>query len=136
MDEEDLIPKIDPRNKRKSLKQKEIDMENYIENFQNLCLSSRVQEDDPIKVVSSLGGLKWSIQEELSQWTPIVVHKLIQLGLKVEEEKKKKEDSNFRGRGKAYMVEVKEDMVEEDKILGPKETTILLRKRKPIQENL
>ena len=47
-----------------------------------------------------LGDLKWNIQEELRLWAPTIVQRCHQLALKVEEKNKRKEDSNFKDRGK------------------------------------
>ena len=69
-----------------------MDIATYIEEFQNLCLISRVQEDEAIKVARYLEGPKWSIQEEINLWIPTIVHKCFQLSLKVEEKNKKKVD--------------------------------------------
>ena len=77
-----------------------MDVATYIEDFQKLCLRSRVQEDETIKVARYLGGLKWNLQEEISLWTATIVHKSFKISLKVEEKNKNKEGPNFRGRGK------------------------------------
>lgn len=70
--------------KGQGLKQKELDVASYIEDFQNLCLRSKIQEEEPIKVTRYLGRLKWNIQEEISLWTPTTIQKYHQLDLKVE----------------------------------------------------
>ena len=91
---------IQLHKKRQSLKQKDLDVASYTEEFQKLCLRSKVQEEESIKVARYLGGLKWSIQEEISLWTPTTVHKCFQLALKVEDKNRRKQDSNSRGRGR------------------------------------
>ena len=80
--------------------QKDMDMENYIKEFQKLCLRSGIQEEEPLNMARYLGGLKQNIQEEISLLTPTIVHKCFQLSLKVEDKNKKKEDSKFKGRGR------------------------------------
>ena len=57
---------------------------------------SKKQEEEPIKVDGYFGRLKWSIQEELSLWTPTTIQRYHQLTLKVEEKNKKRGDSNFK----------------------------------------
>ena len=75
-------------------------MASYTEEFQRLCLRSKKQEEEPIKVARNLGGLKWNIQEKLSLWTPTTIQRCHQLALKVEENTRKKGESNFKDRGK------------------------------------
>lgn len=87
-------------NKRQILKQKEMDVASYTEEFQKLFLRSKVQEEEIIRVARYLGGLIWIIQEEINLWTPTTMHKCFQLALKVKEKNKKKQDSNPRGRGR------------------------------------
>lgn len=75
-------------------------MTSYIEEFQKICLRSKFQEDESIKVARYLSGLKWNIQEEISLWTPTNIQKCHHLTIKVEERNKRKGDSNNRGRGR------------------------------------
>ena len=99
---EKYLPKdyeIQIHKKRQGLKQKDLDVTTYTKEFQKLCLRSRMQEDETIKVARYLGGLKWSIQEEISLWTPTIVHKCFQLALKIEEKNRKKGEFNSKGRG-------------------------------------
>ena len=87
---------IQLHKKRQILKQKDVDVATYTNDFQNLCLRSRVKKDEIIKVDRYLGGFKWNIQEQISLWTPTIVHKYFQLALKVEEKNKKNSNSNFK----------------------------------------
>ena len=77
-----------------------MDVATYTEEFQKLCLRSRIQEDETVKVARYLGSLKWNIQEEISLWTPTIDHKCFQLALKVKEKNKKATYSKFRGIGR------------------------------------
>ena len=52
---------IQLHKKRQSLKKKDMDIATYIEEFQNLCPRSRVQEYEAMKVAKYLINLKWSI---------------------------------------------------------------------------
>lgn len=61
--------------KRQRLKQKDLDVTSYTEEFQKLCLRSKVQEEESIKVARYLSSLKWNIQEEISLWTPTTIQK-------------------------------------------------------------
>jgi len=51
-----------------------MDVAYYAKEFQKLCLRSKVQEEESIKLEMYLGGLRWSSQEEISLWTPTIVH--------------------------------------------------------------
>lgn len=82
------------------MKQKDLDVASYIEEFQKLYVRSKVQEEETIKVARYLSGLKWNIQEEISLWTSTTIQKCHQLATKVEERNKRKGDSNNRGRGR------------------------------------
>lgn len=86
--------------KRKNLKQRENDVASYTEEFHKLCLRSKVQEAESIKVERYVNGLTWNIQEEIQFWTPNIVQKCYQLALKVEEKLRKKQDFSNRSRGK------------------------------------
>ena len=94
---------IQLHKKRQSLKQKDLDVAAYTEEFHKLCLRSRVQEEEAVKVARYTGGLRANIQEEISLWAPTTVHKCFQLALKVEERNKKRQESNSnRGRGRGF----------------------------------
>ena len=77
-----------------------MDVASYKEEFKKMCLRSKVQEYKSIRMARYLRGLRWSVQEEISLWTPTIVHKCYKLALKVEEENKKEQDSTSKGRGK------------------------------------
>jgi hypothetical protein len=52
-----------------------MDVATYIEEFQMLCLRSKIEEEEEVKFARYLGGLRWVIQEEISLWTPTSVQK-------------------------------------------------------------
>lgn len=83
---------IQLHRRRQNLRQKELDVSTYTEEFQKLCLRSKIQEDENVKVARYLNGLRWNIQEELSLLCPTTVQKCYQLALKVEERSKKKQE--------------------------------------------
>ena len=64
---------IQSDRKRQGLKKKDLDVASYIKEFDKLCLRSKIQEEEPIKVARYLGGLKWNIQEEISLWSPTTI---------------------------------------------------------------
>ena len=91
---------IQLHRKRQSLRQKDLDVAAYIEEFQKLCLRSRVQEEEVVKVAWYMGALRANIQEEISLWAPTTVQKCFQLALKVEEYNKRRQESNPKNRGR------------------------------------
>lgn len=91
---------IQLHRRRQNLRQKEMDIHSYIDEFQKLCLRSKVVEDESIRLARYLNGLKWSIQEDMSLVTPKTVHQDYQIGLKVEEKGKRKQDQTSKNRGR------------------------------------
>lgn len=108
--------------KRKNLKQRDNDLANYTNEFQKLCLRSKVQEAESIEIERYVIELRWNIQEEIKLWTPNTIQKCYQLALQVEEKLKKKQDFNNRSRGKGRDSVTKEEtfVEEEAKKLDPK----------------
>lgn len=89
--------------KRQNLRQKELDVSGYMEEFHKLSLRYHAVEEESLKVARYLNGLRWNIQEELGLMSPETVHQSYQLALKVKEKLKRKHDSSSnrgRGRGK------------------------------------
>ena len=82
------------------MRQKDMDVHSYTEELQNLCLRSKVVEDENIRLARYLNGLRWSIQEDMSLVTPKIVHKCYQMALKVEEKGKRKQDHTSKNRGR------------------------------------
>ena len=74
---QDYVPEdyeIQLYRRRQNLRQKDMDVHSYTKEFQKLCLRSKVAEDESIKLARYLNGLKWSTQEEMSLFTPKIVH--------------------------------------------------------------
>ena len=86
--------------RRQSLRQKELDVTAYIEEFQKLSLRTKQSECESVKVARYLNGLRLNIQEELNLLCPNTVHKCYQLTLKVEAKLKRRQEQNNRGRGR------------------------------------
>ncbi|XP_059074805.1 uncharacterized protein LOC131874884 [Cryptomeria japonica] len=86
--------------RKQNLKQKDMDVSTYTEEFLKLCIKAKTIETEEEKLVRYINGLKFSIQDELNLHTPGNVHKCYQLALKVEENFKKKQDQNNRGKGR------------------------------------
>ncbi|XP_059073655.1 uncharacterized protein LOC131874339 [Cryptomeria japonica] len=89
--------------RKQNLKQKDMDVSTYTEEFLKLCIKAKTIETEEEKLARYINGLKFSIQDELNLHTPRSVHKCYQIALKVEEKFKKKQDQNssrgnFRGR--------------------------------------
>ena len=65
---ETYLPKdyeVQLHKKRHNLKQKDLDVATFTEEFQKLSLRSRVQETGSIRVAMYHNDLKWAIQDEL-----------------------------------------------------------------------
>ena len=81
---------IQLHRRRQNLRQKNMGVHSYTEEFQKLCLRSKVVEDETIRLERYLNGLKWYIQEDISLVTPKNVHQCYQMALQVEEKGKRK----------------------------------------------
>ncbi|XP_059067896.1 uncharacterized protein LOC131858615 [Cryptomeria japonica] len=95
--------------KLQNLKQKDMDVSTYTEEFHKMNLKAKVPENEKQKLARYLNGLKFSIQDELSLFNPETVHKCFQMALRIEEKQKRRHDAsssrgrgnqNFRGRGR------------------------------------
>ena len=82
------------------LKQNEIDVIAYTEEFQKLSLRGKQSECGSVKVTKYLNGLRLSIYEELNLLCPDMVHKCYQLELKVEAKLKRRQEKDSKGRGR------------------------------------
>lgn len=82
-----------------SLKQREMDVSAYTEEFNKLTLRARKQEEEVEKVARYLNGLRQNIQDEINMLTPEIIHKCFQLSLREEDKIKRKSEFNQRGRG-------------------------------------
>lgn len=91
---------IQLHQKRQNLRERDMDICTYTEEFQKLSLRSKFAEPESIKVERYLNGLRMNIQEELQLLSPNTVAKCYQLALKVEEKIKRRQENNNRGRGR------------------------------------
>lgn len=82
------------------MKQKDMDMSSYTEEFMKLCVRTKVKESEDEKVARYLNGLIFIIQEDLNIHTSEIVQKCFQLALKVEENLKRRHEKNGRGKGR------------------------------------
>lgn len=78
--------------KRQSLRQKEIDVSSYTEEFQKLTMKSKLVEPECVKIARYIQGLRMNIQDEMSLCSPKTVPKCFQISLKVEKNLKRKQD--------------------------------------------
>lgn len=81
-------------HRRQNIRQKDLDVQAYTEEFQKLCLRSKVVEDESTKLARYLNGLKWSIQEEMSLVNFKTIRKFYQMALKIEEKRKRKQETS------------------------------------------
>lgn len=91
---------VQMHRKRQNLRQKDLEVQAYIEEFQKLCLRSKIVEDENIRWARYQNGLKWSIQQEMSLATLTCVRQCYQMAIKIEEKSKRKRDQTSRGRGR------------------------------------
>ena len=56
--------------RRQNLRQKELDVSLYTEEFHKLCIRSRMVEPESVKVARYLTSLRYDIQEEVSILCP------------------------------------------------------------------
>ncbi|XP_059067510.1 uncharacterized protein LOC131858325 [Cryptomeria japonica] len=92
--------------KLQNLKQKDLDVSTYTQEFHNLTLKAKMFETEKQKLARYINGLKYSIQDELTLVSVESVHKCFQLALKIEEKQKRRGEqskgrgNSFRGRGR------------------------------------
>ena len=87
--------------KLQNLKQWDLDVSTYTQEFHSFSLKERMYESEKQKLARYINGLKYSIQYELTLVSMDYVHKCFLLALKIEDKKKRKGDQNNRGgRGK------------------------------------
>lgn len=65
--------------RRLNLRQKEMDVCAYTEEFQKLSIKSKKVEDESERVARYLNSLNWNIQEDLNLLYPDTVHRCYQL---------------------------------------------------------
>lgn len=76
--------------KLQGLKQKDLDIKTYNNEFYKLSIRSRWDEDEVEKMAKYLGFLRFNIQDELVVANPKTVEDFIQLAIKVEEKIKRR----------------------------------------------
>ena len=86
--------------RRMGLRQKDMDVSTYIEEFHNLVMKFGIVEPENLKLARYLQGLKLSIQDELSLTTITIVQQCFMLASKVEERSKRRSEQGGRGRGR------------------------------------
>ncbi|XP_057822251.1 uncharacterized protein LOC131034698 [Cryptomeria japonica] len=84
--------------KLQSLKQKDLDVKKYTDEFYKLSIRVGRDEDEVEKVARYLGGLRFNIQDELVVANPRTVEEYFQLALRVEEKIERKQDKSNKGR--------------------------------------
>ena len=83
--------------KRQSLRQKEMDVSSYIEEFHKLTMKSKLVEPECVKLARYMQGLRMNIQDKLNLCSPNTVQKCFQFALR--EEKDRRYDSQQIGKG-------------------------------------
>ena len=105
-----FLPKdyeVQLHKKLQNLKQRELDVSSYTEEFHKLSLRAKKHENEVEKLARYMNGLRTNIQDEISILTPDSVHKCFQLALRAEEKFKRRHEQqqkqrggrSFRGRG-------------------------------------
>ncbi|XP_059067542.1 uncharacterized protein LOC131858346 [Cryptomeria japonica] len=87
--------------KLQNLKQKDLDVSTYTQEFHNLTLKAKMFETEKQKLARYINGLKYSIQDELTLVNVESVHKCFQLALKIEEKQKRRGEQS-KGRGNSF----------------------------------
>ena len=68
-----FLPKyfdVQMHNKMQGLRQKDLDVKAYTDEFYKLSIRSRLEEDEVVKVARYLGGLRFSMQDEFVASNP------------------------------------------------------------------
>ena len=76
-----------------SLRQKDLDIGAYIEEFHKLTLRGLVPENEKQKLARYFNRLKYSIKDELVLFNPKNVHQCYQMVFKINEKIKRRNDS-------------------------------------------
>ena len=82
-----------------NLRQRDLDVSTYTQEFHNLTPRAKMYETDKKKLGRYVNGLKYSIQDELTLITLGLVHQCFNMALKIEEKHKRKGETSSRGRG-------------------------------------
>lgn len=90
-----------------NLKQKDMEVQAYTEEFYKLSIREGHIEDDVEKVERYINGLRYNLQDELSLTNPRMMEECYKLAIKAEdklrrwqEKQSRGRDRNYRGRGK------------------------------------
>lgn len=86
--------------KLQSLKQKDLNVKKYTNEFYKFSIRVGRDEGEVEKVSRYLGGLRFNIQDDLVVSNPKIVEEYFQLAIKVEEKIKRRLDKSNRRRGK------------------------------------
>ena len=88
---------IQMKMRRNNLKQRDMDIMSYTEQFHTLSIKGEVEDEDE-KVAKYMSGLKFNIQDEIGLNIPRTLGECFQLAIGAEEKlKRKKERQNNRG---------------------------------------
>lgn len=85
-----------------NLKQKEMDVMAYTEEFHKLSIRAGHVEDEVEKVARYINVFRFNIQDELSPTTIRTVEECFQLEVRVEEKLKRRKEKQGRGRGRSF----------------------------------
>ena len=92
-----------------NLRQRNLDVSTYTQEFHNLILRAKMYEIEKQKLARYVNGLKYSIQDELTLITLGSIHQCFNMALKFEEKHKRKGETssggrcnNNRGRGRFH----------------------------------
>lgn len=84
--------------KLQGLKQKEMDVKSYIEEFYRLSIRAGHMEDEVEKIARYLSELRFNIQDELTLENPRMVEECYQMTRRAEEKLKRRQDKHIRGK--------------------------------------
>ncbi|KAH9292214.1 hypothetical protein KI387_042602, partial [Taxus chinensis] len=88
--------------KLQNLRQKELSVKEYTEEFYRLTIRSGHIEEDLEKVARYINGLRFNIQDEISLLTPKTIEEAYQIALKAEEKIARRQNTVSRGRGRSF----------------------------------
>ncbi|XP_059075260.1 uncharacterized protein LOC131875213 [Cryptomeria japonica] len=87
--------------KLQNLRQKEMDVKAYTEEFYKLSIRANHEEDETKNIARYINGLRFNIQDELSLTNPKIVEESFQLALKAKDKLKKRQEKQGRDRGRS-----------------------------------
>ena len=116
--------------RKKSLKQKDMDVSLCTKEFLKLCMKTNMVEDEEEKLARYINGLKVPIQEEPSLHFPTIVNKCYQMALKVEEKRKRKQDFSKRTMIVGRILEARKIIGIRDKVVAVATRSLTREKKK------